>query len=72
VTAPLVIHIVHRFDFGGFERGLVNHKPVGAARQANVAMSQCPKASLASSRAGARSYRAGMRQALIPGLATPG
>ncbi len=40
---PLVMHLVHRFDTGGLENGivnLINHMPEGAYRHAVVAMTE--------------------------------
>lgn len=41
--APLVVHVVYRFDTGGLENGvvnLINHMPVGAYRHAVVALTE--------------------------------
>jgi sugar transferase (PEP-CTERM/EpsH1 system associated) len=41
--APLVVHVVYRFDTGGLENGvvnLINHLPVGAYRHAVVALTE--------------------------------
>jgi len=41
MSTPLIVHIVHRFDFGGLENGLVNLvnlMPVAAARHVIVAL----------------------------------
>ncbi len=41
LRAPLVMHVVHRFDTGGLENGivnLINHMPAGAYRHAVVAL----------------------------------
>lgn len=43
MTAPLVAHVVYRFDTGGLENGLVNlinHMPRGAYRHAVIALTQ--------------------------------
>lgn len=42
-TAPLVCHVVHRFDVGGLENGvvnLINHLPYGAYRHAIIALTE--------------------------------
>lgn len=41
---PLVVHIVHRFDIGGLENGivnLINHSPARRYRHAIVALTEC-------------------------------
>ncbi|MEK8053334.1 TIGR03088 family PEP-CTERM/XrtA system glycosyltransferase [Ideonella sp. DXS22W] len=41
--APLVVHVVYRFDTGGLENGvvnLINHMPAGAYRHAVVALTE--------------------------------
>ncbi|MDR1708117.1 MAG: TIGR03088 family PEP-CTERM/XrtA system glycosyltransferase [Candidatus Accumulibacter sp.] len=41
--APLVVHVVYRFDVGGLENGvvnLINHMPAGAYRHAVVALTE--------------------------------
>ncbi|MDP2881157.1 MAG: TIGR03088 family PEP-CTERM/XrtA system glycosyltransferase [Azonexus sp.] len=40
---PLVVHVMHRFDTGGLENGvvnLINHMPVGAYRHAVIALTE--------------------------------
>ena len=42
-TRPLVVHVMHRFDTGGLENGivnLINHMPEEAYRHAVIALTE--------------------------------
>jgi sugar transferase (PEP-CTERM/EpsH1 system associated) len=62
--SPLVVHIVHRFDYGGLENGLVNlvnHIPTHVARHAIIALTEATEIAGRIERPGVEVYALGKR-----------
>src|SRR5262245_19594056 len=63
-VAPLVVHIVFRFDYGGLENGLVNlinHMPAQVARHAVVSLSEMTDFARRIERSDVEAYALGKR-----------